>query len=242
MKRYIPRCSWLWAIAAAGCLLLALIWVWGEGQDGEKDGEEALPAFFCLDVAYLAQNPELPTGCEAVSLTTVLNYLGYEIDKCDLVDNYLPQGEIGSTNPNQAFIGSPYDAWAYGCYAPVIVMTANAYLQQVGASERAVDLSGTEIDTLLTQYLYKYERPVIFWASQNMEPIRQSTSWVIGGENITWRGNNHCLVLIGWSERGYIFSDPLCGIVEYDKEITALRYAENGMQAVYITSGEGAEF
>lgn len=34
-----------------------------------------------LDVECVLQNPELPTGCEITALTTVLNYLGYNVDK-----------------------------------------------------------------------------------------------------------------------------------------------------------------
>ena len=34
-----------------------------------------------LDVEYISQYPELPTGCEITSLATVLNYYGYEISK-----------------------------------------------------------------------------------------------------------------------------------------------------------------
>ena len=42
-----------------------------------------------LDVECVLQNPELPTGCEITSLTEVLNYLGYGIDKETLARNYL---------------------------------------------------------------------------------------------------------------------------------------------------------
>ena len=37
----------------------------------------------------MSQYPELPTGCEITSLTEVLNYLGYGIDKETLARNYL---------------------------------------------------------------------------------------------------------------------------------------------------------
>ena len=37
----------------------------------------------------IIQYPDLPTGCETTSLTMVLNYLGYPVDKLDLADHYL---------------------------------------------------------------------------------------------------------------------------------------------------------
>ena len=40
----------------------------------------------------LNQNPELPTGCEITSLTSVLNYYGCNVDKTTMADEYLKKG------------------------------------------------------------------------------------------------------------------------------------------------------
>ena len=42
------------------------------------------------------------------------------------------------------------------------------------------------------------------------------------------------MVFIGWADDTYIMSDPLKGIVEYDKDIVLQRYNELGKQAIVI--------
>ncbi len=49
-----------------------------------------LPSTVQLDVENILQNPELPNGCEITSAAIVLNYLGFDIDKVTLAENYLP--------------------------------------------------------------------------------------------------------------------------------------------------------
>lgn len=42
-----------------------------------------------LDVPVINQYPELPIGCEITSAAAVLQYLGFDVDKLYLTDNYL---------------------------------------------------------------------------------------------------------------------------------------------------------
>ena len=58
----------------------------------------------------IIQYPDLPTGCETTSLTMVLNYLGYPVDKLDLADHYLDKksSELKARNIS----GSPLEALA----------------------------------------------------------------------------------------------------------------------------------
>lgn len=61
---------------------------WGileETMTAEPAGPFDPPAGFRPIIQY----PDLPTGCETTSLTMVLNYLGYPVDKLDLADHYL---------------------------------------------------------------------------------------------------------------------------------------------------------
>ena len=97
-----------------------------------------------LNVKNINQNPELPTGCEITSLAIVLNYLGHDVDKLSMADNFLPQGETGKTDPDIAFIGNPRDKHSYGANAPVLVNTANYYLTQIKSNYHAYDLTGKE--------------------------------------------------------------------------------------------------
>lgn len=185
-----------------------------------------------LDVNNIDQNPELPTGCEVTSLTIVLNYLGYDVDKLTMADLFLPQGEIGKTDPDVAFIGNPRDKHSYGANAPVLAQTANDYLTKMKSDYHAYNMTGKDFSELERYILDGY--PVMVWETINMLESYPSSKWTIDNKEIQWYANFHCMVLIGWTEDTYIMSDPLKGIVEYDKDIVLQRYNELGKQAIVI--------
>jgi hypothetical protein len=97
---------------------------------------------YYIEMKNILQKPELPTGCEATALAIVLNYLGFSADKCDIVDNYLPKTN-SMCSLNNFFIGNPYSKSGLGCYAPVIVKTADSYLSRAGSQYRAQLLTGS---------------------------------------------------------------------------------------------------
>ena len=185
-----------------------------------------------LDVENILQNPELPTGCEVTALAIVLNDLGYGVDKVLLSDLFLPKGEIGKTHPDEAFIGNPKDKNAYGANAPVLVKTANDYLQYVQGQHSAYNVSSCEFTELLKYINDGY--PVMFWGTMYMKQGYYSTKWTIDNETVQWYARLHCMVLIGYTEDTYIIADPLQGIVEYDKTLVEQRYDELGKQAIVI--------
>ena len=88
------------------------------------------PNSFSLDIPFVSQYPELPTGCEIPSLTEVLNYLGYGIDKETLARNYL---DMRDTVTQGCFVeyfwGSPWKTTGSGCFAPAIANVANSFLK-----------------------------------------------------------------------------------------------------------------
>ena len=57
-------------------------------------------------------------------MTTVLNYLGYNVDKLTMADYYLDKGKMG-----EAFVGNPRDEDSCGAFAPVLVNSATKYLK-----------------------------------------------------------------------------------------------------------------
>ncbi len=80
-----------------------------------------------IEVPYIDQSVSYPTGCESVSATMLLQYLGYEITVDEFIRNYVPcvpmqerDGQLYGPDPRKAFCGSPYDKDSFGCYAPVI--------------------------------------------------------------------------------------------------------------------------
>lgn len=189
---------------------------------------------FALDYKCVMQNPELPTGCEITSLTSVLNYYGYEVDKLTMADSYLEKGPIGSTDPVVAFIGTPYEKSSYGCYAPVIENSAEKFLTEKQSTLSVYRLSDVTFRNLLIEV--EQGSPVIIWASIGMKQTYPTSVWNFDGKQVTWIANEHCLVIYGYDiERNVVLvADPLRGNVEYDIDLFESRYNELLKQAVVI--------
>lgn len=189
----------------------------------------------CIQLTPLNQYPELPTGCEITSLTMVLNYFGFDADKCDLADNYLDKGPVGEVHFEKAFEGDPRDESSFGCYAPVIVNTANRYLNSKNSAYVAENLTGTELKDLFN-YI-NIRTPVIVWGTLDCAEGHYSVTWNVDGEDITWYTPEHCMVLVGYSnEKSLVYvADPVHGDIRpYDMETFNDRYNSLKKQAVII--------
>lgn len=188
-----------------------------------------------LDITNIEQYPQLPNGCEATSLTMVLNYLGYEVTKEDISDHYLPKAPVGEAVFYDEFVGNPRDDDAYGCYAGVIVNTANDYLESVFSDYSAKDYSGATVETLLKKV--KEGKPVIVWiaAHMNDEPY-YTAEWLVDGEYLKWKANMHCVVLSGYdTEKNVVYiNDPMSSVKNYKLDLFIKRYKQFYSQAVVI--------
>ena len=180
------------------------------------------------------QHPELPTGCEITSLTAVLNYYGYNVDKCTMSDNYLEKGEAWKTDFHYAFAGDPRSSYAYGCYAPAIVKAANKYLREKNSALSARQLSGYTFEELFN--FTSSGTPVIVWATMDMSQGYYSQSWTASnGNRVTWYAGEHCLVLLGGNKDVVYAADPTYGAIKtYNRSLFKKRYQELFSQAVVI--------
>ncbi|WBY63792.1 C39 family peptidase [Thermocaproicibacter melissae] len=190
---------------------------------------------YYIEMKNILQKPELPTGCEATALAIVLNYLGFSADKCDIVDNYLPKTN-SMCSLNNFFIGNPYSKSGLGCYAPVIVKTADSYLSRAGSQYRAQLLTGSDPETL---YWYVSQNvPVMCWVTIGMVKPKVGAVWTAKdtGEKMQFMENEHCTVLVGYnSTKGTVMlNDPWKGKVTYSMSLFEKRYRELGKQAVII--------
>ena len=190
------------------------------------------PNSFSLDIPFVNQYPELPTGCEITALTTVLNYLGYNVDKLTMADYYLDKGKMGEVSPYKAFVGNPRDEDSCGAFAPVLVNSATKYLKSQRSYMNVYNITGAEYNELL-DYVDD-GHPVLVWETMYMKEPYESCTWNIDGENIMWLSREHAMVLIGYTQSTYIMADPLRGICEYDKELVETRYKSMGKQAIVI--------
>jgi len=102
-----------------------------------------------LPVPQILQNPELVNGCEITSLCEVLNFLGFDADKCDLADNYLPRSEFWRDgDPDEVYMGDPHreddtPMCGFYCFAGPVVKACNKYLEVQGRLADDVETQDT---------------------------------------------------------------------------------------------------
>ena len=191
-----------------------------------------------IDVPKICQFPTLPTGCESVAATMVLQYYGESITAEDFVRNYLEynsaftvhNGIVYRPSPYDCFVGDPFKN-GYGCYAGPIVTAVNKTKHFT-----AKQLNNISLHMLCLQYINN-NKPILIWATMYMEPSAVGHSWYLeDGTEFTWISGEHCLVLVGYNENSYFLNDPLTGAMEeYPKDVVEQRYKELGSQAVYIS-------
>ena len=197
-------------------------------------------------VPFISQLVKYPTGCESIAAVMALQYLGLAISPETFIDEYLPQGpapkkgEDGryyGCDPWKAFPGTPYTDEGWGCFAPVIV-------EAVGCipGYRAEAQYGLSLDEICRRYIAR-DIPVLFWATIDMaDPVRQFRWYTERGRCIQWVNPMHCLLLIGYDEKGYIFNDPTAGErAYYPKAQVQLCYHAQGEQMVTITKENEAK-
>lgn len=189
------------------------------------------PDCFDLELELIYQNPELPAGCESVSLTMILNYLGYDIDKTHIVDEHL----VHSGNFVMGYCGDPYSYVGGGCYAPGMTLTANSFLEANGNKHTAENITGTNFDVLL-EYVAQ-GHPILIWTTINMADCSKSHyNYDEEGNAYAWDYNEHCVVLTGYDLKAGTVTvyDPIAGIVYRDKEAFQNIYEKMNEMAIII--------
>ncbi|MDR0350800.1 MAG: C39 family peptidase [Coriobacteriales bacterium] len=133
-----------------------------------------------LDVPHISQLPEMPFGCEVVSVTMMLNHAGVKVDK-DEVAAQLPF----SNDPNTGFTGSVY---GLGPYDPGGIVWPPALLGLVrDFGQDPVDLTGRSWEDLCDSL--DQGRPVCVW--------------------FRTAGLDHTVLLVGYSDSLVWLNDPL---------------------------------
>lgn len=184
------------------------------------------------DFEWLSQNPELPTGCEITSLTSVLNYYGINVKKETMADDYLKKGD-GSYY--KMFLGNPRDAGSFGCMAQPIVDAANLYFKKNNVSMKASNVSGVIFDKIL-EYVSQGV-PMIVWNTMGMATAYESQTLTLDGREYTWIAPEHCVVVVGYdldNNEVYV-ADPMAGMVTRNLKTFEERYDSLKRQAVYVT-------
>lgn len=191
-----------------------------------------LPRTVAFDVPSLQQNPELPTGCESVALTNALLSLGFNLEKTEIADTWLPMSDSDFIT---AFMGNPHDVNGHSCMAPAITQTADSYLLANNSDLRAHDLTGASFADVLAEVADGH--PAVVWCTINLaEPGDAYNSARAFDRTYRLYPNSHCVVVHGYDlDAGVAFvSDPLAGDVTYSLDTLMTRYYQLGAQAVVI--------
>lgn len=166
---------------------------------------------FVMDTSKDLQYPELPNGCEATALSTLMRMNGIEVSKTEVADA-MPKG-MDFVNE---YWGDPYTTQGWSCMAPCSVYTAGLF------GVEAEDMTGTPLREL--------PLPAAVWVTINMkEPVW--SSYELEGYRLA--ENPHCITVteVGSEVRAL---DPLMGWVELDVEEFDGVYQAMGMQAITI--------
>lgn len=179
--------------------------------DTSKSTDYVPEGYAKLNVEELLQNPELPTGCESVSLTALLKYYGFsDLDKSYIADNYLIYSDGDS---KYGFTGNPHSTKAGGCFQNTIQQTANNFLSDRNSNLIALDMSGIDLNNIYS--LLDNDTPLLMWTTISMkEPsIDQSDNYM---GDYTFYRYEHCVVVYGYNLQDNVFyvMDPIDGLVE----------------------------
>lgn len=196
----------------------------------------ALPPL--LNVPTLCQYPALPTGCEVTAAAMVLQWYGESVTPQTIASDWLicdtlyeKDGLLYGPDPHKVFVGDPFSADGYGCYAAPI---ADAINNGSGAHSATV-IKGERLATLYEHYVAE-GHPLLTWVTMEMRAPFNGTRWQLpDGEDYTWIAGEHCMVLIGADATRYYFNDPRTGgVVGYDKALCEKRFAALGSEALLI--------
>lgn len=201
-----------------------------------------------LNVPIVSQRPKYPTGCEAASATTVLNYNGIDISLDDMVKAipsqklYKKDGKAYGPSINEYFVGDPAGTYTssvpgYGAFSPVITKSLNDVLDKKHSKLTAKNISGSTVNELCTYVAQG--KPIIVWATYKMVQPTEKNSWFIesptGDIAFSYPRKTHVMVLVGFDRENVIIADPYDNSVQsFKKTLFAKRYNLLGNQAIVV--------
>lgn len=152
-------------------------------------------------VEPVLQNPELPNGCEVTSLTIVLNHLGLNVSKIELARKYLPKKYSFSYDPEEYYIGNPFDDTGNYCFCTALISCVNSYSQAENKALTGKNLTGKEISSVYEE-VSAGNPAIVFVTTDWNDPLLTQTGYY---ENL------HCVVLSGYTGKTVTIIDPLKG-------------------------------
>lgn len=211
---------------------------------------EPVPTKHMISGVPVIAQEDLNSGCETYACTMLLQSLGFDITPDVFAEKYLICSPITypdwitryGPDMNSAFAGTVYNG--YGIYAPAMAKSMNKYLKAQKSGLTATALKGIPLSDLCHVYIDK-DIPVMVWATVEMGEPYEKATWIVDyvdenavtkkGDTFSWYQGEHCLVLIGYDEDEYFFSDSCAGAVShFDKELCEKRYDQLFTQGIVV--------
>lgn len=229
MNRRINKVIAIFAVVILASFMIMFVSCNSAQQNTVAEHDVETPTLYDKQVKYVfdekqdLQMPELPTGCEATALGTLLRMNGVNVTKFDVADA-MPKSD--GSDFVYSFWGNPYsatDGWA--CMAPCSVITANKFLKN--SNKVAVEYTGTDLTEL--------KFPSVVWVTMYLNDPKPS-NYESNGYRLF--RNPHCVVVTRIELDSVYVIDPLVGEVAYPLERFNNVYKELGCQAVCIETEE----
>lgn len=195
------------------------------------------------------QYPILPTGCEATSISMLLNWLyltqGIPISVTkEEIAHRLPKepnphqeantGRLIGGNPRRAFIGDPFTPESFGIFHEPVIEFLRKELPEGWTT---LNLTGKPWEELL-QAMSSTSSPAIIWCTLRMQPSKETDVWIDckdSSNEIRWKSPQHCAVLVGFNQEFVWLNDPDLGRIEkIPQSLFRERWEELGSQAVVL--------
>ena len=194
-----------------------------------------------LAVPELLQEPEYPTGCEAIALTAALRGMGLSLEKSTIIEDYLIYHE---ENAAIGYVGNPTSGMnedGVGVFPPGLVATAENVFEGEDVEAYAFNTTGKELDEL-----YKFIEagyPVIVWTTMyQLWPTFAGYGYEgPDGEFYKWYLEEHAVVLCGYDKNiGTLeVSDPMSGRGSIDAGWFSNIFEEIGRYSMVILMEDG---
>lgn len=242
-------------VVVAVIAILIIVPSKGNEQPTAPIATEPQPSTVITNSHHITGVPVIPQDeylacCESYACTMLMQYLGFDLEIGEFVNNYLivkpveygADGNRYGPDLNSAFGGDLY--FGFGINAPAMAKCMNNYLKAENSNLKAYPLIGTPLEQLCEEYVNN-DIPVMVWATAGLQEPYVKASWSVNyvdensdkkiGDTMDWLMHEHCMVLIGYDEDNYYFSDSVAGEVSvFDRETTEERYAQIGTQAIVV--------
>lgn len=197
--------------------------------------------YYIKNVPHILQTEDYPTGCESVAAVSLMQFYGIDITVDEFIDSYLPQADrpfsdgdvLYGESPWDYFIGDPRSTQGFGCYSTVIF---NAMTRSIPKGRSVKTERELSLEEIAEKYVAKGS-PVLIWATMEMKDAYEGKSWTLpDGGQFTFICPEHALLLIGFDDDMYYFSDSLVGedVTSYPKKRCEAAFDALGRQAIVL--------